>query len=246
MLEILFQNSFITVRTLNILLAIGFLFTGTFVIRYVNKHKLNLAFLTEHFLPITLFSLFAGRLTYVLSRLAEFRPNLISVTYLWDLKISFFGLLGGAFLGLFIAAKRKKEDFWSWLDALVLSMLAMLFFVHIGYFFAGKEYGIPTTLPWGIAFDTNNIPFITPLHPTQLYAALITLLLLAYSVKKRRRIHLSGVVGSRALMIYSLVMLGMDFLHGTPSLYVKISYGVLAALSFIAHVHCSHKTHDIS
>ncbi len=243
MLEILFQNSIITVRTLNILLALGFLFTGTFVTRYVNKHKMNLAFLTEYFIHVILASLLTGRIVYVLGNLSEFQHSYLSVLYAWDLKFSFFGMLAGATLALYLAARKKNEDFWAWFDALFLSTLAMVIFVHIGYFFAGKAYGLPTSLPWGIAFQANHIPFVSPIHPTQLYAALFGILLLGYSVKKSKRIHLSGVVGNRAMLVYSLGMLGIDFLHGNPSMYIKIAYGVLAALAFIGHVHCTHKTH---
>lgn len=246
MLEILFQNSFITIRSLNILLALGFLFTGTFVIRYVNKHKMNLAFVTEYFIHVILAALLGGRLVYVLSNLVEFQHDYLSVLYVWDLKFSFFGMLAASILTLFFAARRNKEDFWAWFDTLFLSSLGMLIFVHIGYFLAGKSYGLPTSLPWGISFDVKHIPFVSPIHPTQLYAALLTILLLAYSVKQSKRIHLSGVVGTQALMIYSLGMLGIDFLHGSPSMYIKIAYGAVAALAFIGYIQCSHKTHITS
>lgn len=244
MLEILFQNSFITIRTLNILLALGFLFTGIFVLRYVNRHKMNLAFVTEYFVHVIVATLVAGRIVYILSNMTEFQQYWISTIFVWDLKFSFFGMMGGAMLVVYFATRKNKEDFWAWFDTLSLSSLAMLIFVHVGYFFAGKEYGLPTSLPWGISFEVSSIPFISPIHPTQLYAALFTLLLLAYSVKQSRRIHLSGVVGTKALMIYSLGMLGIDFLHGTPSMYIKIAYGAVASLAFIGYIHCSHKTHS--
>lgn len=246
MLEILFQNSLITVRTLNIFLALGFLFTGTFVIRYVNRHKMNLAFVTEYFVYVIVAGLLAGRMAYVLGNLSEFQHNLLSVLYVWDLKFSFFGILVGSVITLIFTAHRNKEDFWAWFDTFFLSYLGMLIFVHIGYFFAGKEYGLPTTLPWGISFEAYHIPFTTPIHPTQIYAALLAVLLLTYSVKQSRRIHLSGVVGTRALMIYSLGMLGIDFLHGSPSMYIKIAYGVTAAIAFVGFIQCSHKTHITS
>lgn len=246
MLEILFQNSIITIRSLNILLALGFLFTGTFVIRYVNKHKMNLAFVTEYFIHVIVAALVGGRLVYVLTNLAEFQHDYLSVLYVWDLKFSFFGMLAASIATLYFAAHRNKEDFWAWFDAFFLSSLGLLIFVHIGYFLAGKNYGLPTDLLWGISFEATHIPFVSPIHPTQLYAAALTILLLGYSVKQSKRIHLSGVVGAKALMIYSLGMLTIDFFHGSPSIYVKIAYGVLAALAFIGYIHCTHKTHVTS
>jgi phosphatidylglycerol:prolipoprotein diacylglycerol transferase len=243
MREIIFQNAIITVKTLNVLIAIGFLYTGTYIIRYIERHKMNLSFMTRHFLHIALSALIVGRITYMLENLREFIGNPLSLFYVWDLKFSFFGITIGATAMLFWLCKKNEEDFWAWFDALFLSTLAMLLFVHIGNFFDGKNYGLPTELPWGITFDTTHIPFVTPVHPTQLYSLLLALVLLVYSNIKGKRIHLSGVIGTRALMVYALGMLGISFLYGDPSVYVRISYGIVAALAFIGQVHSSHKTH---
>ena len=243
--EILFQNSVITIKTLNILLAIGFVFAGVFSIRYVEKHKMNLGFLTRSMIPLILSALFFGRLLYGLENYNLFQVNPMALLYIWDLNFSFFGMLFGGLIMLHYLTRKNDEDFWAWVDVVSLSCLSILIFVHLGYFFSGQNYGAPTSLPWGITFDVSHIPYLSPLHPIQLYAFLLCIVLLAYSVDRSKRIHLSGVVGTRALMIYSLCMLGIDFLRGDPSLYYyqKIAYGLLAALSFIASIHCSHKSH---
>jgi len=247
MLEVLYQNSIITLKTFNLFLALGFLFGGAFCIRYCEKHKMNLAFLSQYFLPLLMAAVFGGRLFYFFENWAIMSDNLISVLHLWNLnQYSFFGILFGLFVALFFLARRRHEDFWAWVDASALTTLGVLIFTHLGFFFSGRYYGEPTTLPWGIAFDASHIPYLTPLHPIQLYAAFLTIILLGYSVKRSKRIHLSGVVGTWAIMLYSLHMLGIDFLRGDPThyTYTKIVFAVLAALSFIASVHCSHKTHS--
>jgi len=243
MREILFQNAIITIRSLNILITIGFLFTGTYIIRYVEKHKMNMAFLTKYFAYITISALIFGKIGYILEHLSSYISRPISTLFIWDLKYSFFGVLAGALVMLYYLSRKNKEDFWHWFDALFLSMLAMLIFVHIGYFFSGANYGLPTNLPWGIAFDATHIPFFSPIHPTQLYSAFLVVLLLIYSNIKGKRTHLSGVIGTRALIIYSLGMLGIDFLHGDPSMYARVAYGITATLAFIAQIHCSNKTY---
>ncbi len=244
MLEILFQNSLLTLRTLNIFVAFSFFFAGIFSIRYIEKHKMNLVFLSKYFIQIILSALFFGRLFSVLLNFNEFKNSFLSALYLWDLNFNFFGLLFGSLLWLYMLSRRHDEDFWAWLDVTVLSALAMLIFVHIGFFFSGHYYGLPTNLLWGISLEANHIPYTTPIHPTQLYASLLSFVLLLQGVKKSKRTHLSGLVGTKALMLYSLGMLGVSFLHGDPELYSKILYGVLIALSFIANIHCSHKSHS--
>ncbi len=243
MLEILFHYGPFTLRTFNVLVAIGILFTGAFALRYVALKKLSPSFLSYALPILVVATLAGGRAAYVLEYSYLFRGQWASAFFFWDLRLSFFGCLYALTLALWALALKKKEDPWAWLDGAMLSVLTMMLFVHIGHFFNGTHYGLRTDLPWGIAFDSQNVRFLSPVHPTQIYAALITLAALLHGMKESKRMHLSGVVASKALMLYCLGMLGVDFLHGSPSLYAKISFGALAGLSFIALIHCSHKSH---
>lgn len=242
--EIIFQNSLLTLRTLNLFVAFAFFFAGIFSIRYIEKHKMSLVFLAKYFLPVLFSALLFGRLLTFALNFEKYSNFPLTLLYLWDLDFNFFGLLFGAFFILYILCKRHHEDFWAWLDVIILSSLAMLIFVHIGFFFSGHYYGLPTNLFWGIPFEANHIPYTTPIHPTQLYAALLSFVLLIQGVKKSKRTHLSGLVGSKALMLYSVGMLGISFLYGDPELPPRIFYAILIGLSFIANIHCSHKSHS--
>ena len=158
---------------------------------------------------------------------------------------SFFGILYGLVISTILLTRKTSENFWSWYDLGIFSVLFSMIFVSIGHFFNGTNYGMPTDMPWGISFDTTNIPFVNPIHPTQLYAALLALVVFVYAVKRSKRVHLAGVVGNTAIMIYSLGMLGLNFLLGTPSLYVKVSFGIIATLAFIFQVTCSYKSYNL-
>jgi phosphatidylglycerol:prolipoprotein diacylglycerol transferase len=241
MLEILFQYGSVTIRTFNVILALAFLFGGIYLIRYANRRKMNMSFLAHHVFTVLLAMLIGGRILYVLENIELFTGNPAYILFVWDLNFSFFGVLYGMVAALIFLVMRYREDFWSWLDACTLSTLLAMVFIHIGHFFNGTQYGIPTDLPWGIAFDVQNIPYLNPIHPTQLYAALLALIIFIYISKKSKRTDLFGIVGTLGLMLYSLGMMGIDFLHGDQSIYVKVSYGAITALSFISLVHCSHK-----
>ncbi len=243
MLEILFQYGNITVRTFNILLTLGFIVTSLFLIRYSLRQKMNVGFLLYSLPYLFLGGVLGGRLLFILENLSMFQGQWFQVLFVWDLRFSFFGIVYGLAITLFTLSKKRKEIIWSWLDAGTLALLIMMTFIHVGYFFSGANYGIPTNLPWGIAFDAQNIRFLSPVHPTQLYGALATLILLFYSIKKDKRIHLPGVTGARGLMVYGFLMTLLDFLHGVPSLYNKISFLALSSISFILLIHCSHKSH---
>ena len=50
---------------------------------------------------------------------------------------------------------------------------------RIGCFLVGDDYGKPTDLPWGIAFPKGSPPTTVPVHPTQLYEVLASLVIFA-------------------------------------------------------------------
>jgi phosphatidylglycerol:prolipoprotein diacylglycerol transferase len=58
---------------------------------------------------------------------------------------------------------------------------------RIGCFLVGDDYGIPTDLPWGVAFPQGAPPTLDAVHPTQLYE--ILWLLPVAAVLWRRRHH---------------------------------------------------------
>lgn len=246
MAEVLFQVGPFTLRTFNLCLALGFAVSMLFLMRFILRHKLSASFLSVHFLGLILLTLLGGRLFLGLENSAHFLQNPLEILAVWDLRLSAFGAFYVGLFSLFFFCRKSGENFWSWLDAIVLSGLLGLTFIHLGHFFNGAFYGKPTDLPWGLVFDTSFIPFTTPLHPTQLYSALVSLGLFFLGLKRSRRTHLSGIVGTAGIMLYSLCALGIDFLHGAPSLYAKINFGILAALGFLFLVHCSHKTYQMT
>ncbi|MBN2096768.1 prolipoprotein diacylglyceryl transferase [Candidatus Peregrinibacteria bacterium] len=241
MYEILFQYGPFTLSTFTVLLAMAFVVGMVFLIRFIQFRKLKLGFFVNHFVYLILFPLIGGRFLYAAEHFSVIKENPLSFFYVWDMGFSPFGIFYSALLTLYLLSRREHEDFWAWLDTMVLTGLSGLFFVHLGHFFKGSDYGKPTDLPWGISFDAFNIPYTTPIHPVQLYSALLTFLVFGLAMTYVKRTYLSGVVGTFAIMLYSLGAFGIDFLHGLPSAYAKISFLAISALAFIFYILCSHK-----
>jgi len=241
MYEILFQRGPITIASFHLMLALAFIITMIVLVRFIHLKKLKLSFFVNHFIHFLFIPLAAGRLLYFFEHFSIFKSNLLQIFFVWDMGFSVFGLFYGVILVLYWLTKRKQEDFWGWLDAITISGLMGLVFIHIGHFLNGTHYGKPTELPWGIAFDTISIPFINPIHPTQIYSALLSFFIFSYAMRKVKRTHLPGIVGTLSIMLYSLGALGIDFLHGSPSTYAKINYIIISSLAFIFYIHCTHQ-----
>ena len=243
MYDILLQYGPITITTLNLLMVIAFLVGVIFLVRFIQLKKIKLSFFVNNFIYFTILPLIGGRLFYIFEHFFIFKEHPLRIFAIWDFGFSVFGIFYTAILLLYFLTKRRKEDFWGWFDVFTLSALPGLFFIHIGHFFNGTHYGNPTNLPWGIAFDTFNIPFTTPIHPVQLYSAVITFIIFGFAMKFVKRTHLTGMAGALTVMLYSISAFGIDFLHGAPSTYSKANYLIIAALAFIFYIHCSHKKH---
>lgn len=239
--EILFQYGTFTLTTFDALLVVAMIFGTVFLVRFIQFKKMSLRFLVNNLFWFVLAALGGGRLIYLAEHFQTYWMSPLSAFYLWDLGYSPFGIFYATGLLLIWLAKRDHEDFWAWADAFVLTGLVGLFFVNIGRFFDGSAYGKPTDLPWGIAFDNFNIPFQTPIHPTQLYSALASFVVFNVAMWSAKKTHLTGMAGTLGVMLYSLCALAIDFFHGEPSMVAKISFGALAALGFVFHIHCSHK-----
>jgi phosphatidylglycerol---prolipoprotein diacylglyceryl transferase len=96
----------------------------------------------------------------------------------------------------------------------------------LGCFFAGCDYGRPTSLPWGVAFHSrwaalwNGTPLNTKLHPVQLYLCAVQLalcLLLLWWLPKR---HQPGEMAGAWMLVSGLTRFFLDFFLGSDRLLI--------------------------
>jgi phosphatidylglycerol:prolipoprotein diacylglycerol transferase len=131
------------------------------------------------------------------------------------------------FFGGYVAVELTK----AWLgvrqgtgDAFAVPIAAGLSIGRIGCFLGGCCYGIPTTLPWGVAFKTAPDAGECMRHPVQLYetlfhsAALIALVMLE---------HRRWVAGQR-LKLYLIGYLIYRFITEWIRPEPKVLYGFTA------------------
>ncbi len=111
--------------------------------------------------------LLGGRLGYVLFYdPAYFLLHPLEVFAVWHGGMSSHGGFIGVILSLIYSARKHKISLLALGDIVIVPVAIGLALGRVGNFINQELYGIPTTLPWGIA-----IPGIEGLrHPTQLYA----------------------------------------------------------------------------
>lgn len=104
---------------------------------------------------------------------------------------------------------------------------------RIGCFLVGDDYGRPTTLPWGVAFPEGLPPTTVPVHPTQLYEAILLAVLAVLLMRWRRKGIESNVVLGRYLILAGAVRFGIEFIRVNERVVFGLTVAHIASLVMI-------------
>jgi phosphatidylglycerol:prolipoprotein diacylglycerol transferase len=142
------------------------------------------------------------------------------------------GFLGGV-LGVVINSWRRRVPIAFTAD-LVAPALTLGYAVgRVGCFLVGDDYGLPTSLPWGIKFPYGlpattvanltqlHVPFpagtdplqVVAVHPTQVYETALMLLATAWLWQRRAHGHTTGWLFGCYLIIAGVERLAIEFLR---------------------------------
>ena len=141
----------------------------------------------------------------------------------WHGGLVYYGGLIGGIIGGSIYIWWKHMPFWKTADVLAPSIALGSFFGRIGCLLNGCCYGRQTDLPWAITFtnpqahDFSNTPLNVPLHPTQIYDALLNLMLYAFLAWLFRRKKFDGEVFATYLICYSITRSIVEHFRGDYS-----------------------------
>jgi phosphatidylglycerol---prolipoprotein diacylglyceryl transferase len=185
----------------------------------------------------------------------------------WSLLFERYGLVwyGGFVLGTAAVVwtmRRRRLPTWRTLDAATPALALGYGLGRIGCFLVGDDYGRPTDLPWGIAFE-NGLPPTTAwhlrhefgyelpaeiadtallrVHPTQLYETLLALAIWAFGLALLRRGPKPGGVALPIFALLAVERFAIEFLRvkddrflGPYTLAQAISGLVLLTVAFLA------------
>lgn len=215
------------VRPWGLMLVIGFLAAIIICSRLFKRRGLA----ADHAINITfwvfLLSIIGARMFFVLPRIGDPAHNLsspLSWLAVWDGGMVFYGGLLGGIIAALIYAKWQKLQVRDILDIAAVGLVIGYAFGRLGCFFNGCCYGTPTDLPWGVVYPPTaqiwmetGLPLGTPVHPVQLYDALIYFLFTPVMIwifnKGKKGVTVLSYIGFYAVTRFLLELIRGDNPH---------------------------------
>lgn len=101
---------------------------------------------------------------------------------------------------------------------------------RIGCFLSGDGcYGIPTKLPWGMAFPHGIDPVFVPVHPTPLYEMAAGILIGAFLYWRGGKPHATGAILGQYLLLTGVARFLVEFIRRNPKVLWGLSNAQLAS-----------------
>ena len=142
----------------------------------------------------------------------------------------FGGFAGGIGAGLWLM-RRRSLDVVRVLAAATPGLAIGHAIGRVGCFLVGDDYGVPSTLPWAVAFPEGLPPTDVPVHPTQLYEA-VPLVFVGWLLIRWRRAGLPDqIVLGRYLLIAGLLRFAIEFLRVNERVLLGLSVAHIASLT---------------
>lgn len=151
----------------------------------------------------------------------------------WDFRNGFvvYGGIIGGILASYLYIRIKKQDFFSYFDAVMPGVAAAQGFGRLGCFFAGCCYGKETDSAFHIVFTHSDFaPNGVPLIPTQLLSSAGDFLIMAALLLISRKNPSKGRVGALYLIFYGIGRFVIEFFRGD----LRGSVGSLSTSQFIS------------
>ena len=203
---IAFHLGSLPVRWYGVMMALAFLaglWTATRRARLVNVHGDIIADVT---LWLMVGGIVGARFVYVTTYWKqEFASQPLSEIFMVQHGglVYYGGLIGASLAGIIYLAW-KKQAIWKIADILAPSIALGSVFGRIGCLLNGCCYGYACDLPWAIHFPVDHETHGTGVHPTELYDALLNLVLYLGLAWLFRRKKFDGQIFCIYLMIYAI------------------------------------------
>jgi phosphatidylglycerol:prolipoprotein diacylglycerol transferase len=181
-----------------------------------------------------------AKLYHVLESPSEFFANPWSELFSQFGFAWFGGLLAG--VGAFVwLARREKIPLLTMMDTGSPAATLGYGIGRIGCFLSGDgDYGVPTSLPWGMSFPNGLVPTTERVHPTPMYELIVACVIAwilwrigAKQIAAARKVF-AGIVFASYLVLTGIARFLVEFIRINPRSFLGMTNAQAASLASIA------------
>jgi phosphatidylglycerol:prolipoprotein diacylglycerol transferase len=228
MIPILYESQYLSVQTLWVFVVIALLSSSYLAMKRLKRSRVNFNLFIKHSSSYLISALVFSRIIYFTFHADAYFPafdlrTLFNFVSIWDQGFSLVGAVLGIITALTYHIWKSKEELWKWYDALIVPLYVGMMIGNFGAFLGGYGYGIPTNLPWGIQYESFNVKYTVPIHPTQIYSILILGFLLWTKFKLKEKTNFFKEDGNTTLYLTSTGSFAyflLEFIRGDDMLTI--------------------------
>lgn len=249
MWPILFSWGPITIHSYGALVALGFLAGYGWTVHMGRRSNISDALVLDLVWVLLLSGILGARLLYVLFNIHFFAGHPLDIFKIWQGGLVWYGGLITAALAGGLWTRWKKIPLGLAADICAPGAALGHALGRLGCFAAGCCYGKSADIPWAVVFTHSESlgPLDTPLHPTQIYEALLNLVLwcaLSITALRGSAVWLGrGRLAAAYVFLYGAIRLAVEFFRNddrgpvawglTATQWVAVSSMLMAALFWV-------------
>ncbi len=146
----------------------------------------------------------------------------------------YLGGLMGALILITIGLRRRKEPWLPVADLVAPYIILGYGIGRLGCFLVGDDYGIPSSLPWAMAFPNGLPPTTALVHPTQLYEFILSVSIAGFLYWRRDKGAFAGQTFGIYLMLAGLERFMIEFIRTNPAYMLGLSGAQVIGLIMMA------------
>ena len=243
----------LTVYSYGFMLAVAFIVSSYILTKEVERKGLDANIASQVTLLAIIFGIAGSKLFNLFENWGDFLADPFGMIFSAG-GLTFYGGLILAIIAIAIYLKRHKIPFLYIADAASPSLALAYGIGRIGCHLAGDgDYGIPTSLPWGVnyengivkpslmfqgseiakSFPVGIVPNNTPLHPTPIYEFLVGVLIFYILWQLRKKDYHTGMLFMIYLILSGLARFFVEFIRLNPLLLLGMSEAQLISIVLI-------------
>ncbi len=197
-IHVIWKTSFFTIYSWGLFFIIAFIVAGILFYLEARKKGVSQDTILKILLLVLIGAIFGGRLFFVLENLPIFLAKPLDIfAYGQGGETSYGGIILAVLFVWLYLRKNKELSFSQALDLSAPYLALGLAIARIGCFLNWDDFGLSTSLPWGIGVGTDPAR-----HPTQLYELVYCLIIFGLlmwfkKIKEKREISNKTVGASK-------------------------------------------------